>query len=90
MGQKPETRSERIERLKNKFRTLGGLRLLKEYVRYERARDGTLPHPFPPSYVEEIMEALERLIREHYDDGRLVEKRLDIVRRFPSEPFVKP
>lgn len=84
-----ETRAQRIERLKNKFRRLGGPSLLKEYVRYERAKDGQLPHPFPADYVEEIMEALEQLIREKFDDdGKRIVRYLEILRKKDPQPFL--
>ena len=86
-----ETRDDRVRRLKNKFRTLGGLGLVKEYIRYERAKDGTLPHQFQAQYIEEIMAAMEQLIREHYkDDGRHIVRTLGMVRKYPSKPFLPP
>ena len=48
-----ETRDDRVERLKNKFRSMPLHERVDEYVRYDRAADGELPHPYPQEYVED-------------------------------------
>ena len=83
-----ETRGQRVSRLKNKFRHLGSHGLLREYVRYERAKAGQLAHPYPPEYVAEVMDALQQLILERFDnDGQRIGRFLKIVRKKDSEPF---
>jgi len=90
-GRKQQAREvrERVRRLKNKFRSLTRVELLHEYVRYERALDGELPHPFPNAYVTEVFMALDDLVNETFDsDWPKANRFLDIVRKRPSRPFI--
>ncbi len=87
MAQNSPDRTKRIDSMKNKFRRLGGLDLLRECVRYERAQDGTLEHHLPPEFVEDSHLALRQLLDEKYGSGKF-ERLLAIVRKQPSKPFV--
>ncbi len=85
-----ETRDDRVAKLKGKFLALNRLRRLKEFVRYDRAADGDLPHPFPQDYVEECRDALWQLLWEDYEkEDRLpdLERLVRMVKRRPSRSF---
>lgn len=82
-------RRQRIDHFKRKFLNLRKVDLLREYVRYERARDGTLPHPFPQAYVDEAVIALDELLIERFGErSRAVRRMLDILRRQEPRPFI--
>lgn len=86
---KPESRRDRINRLKGKFHTIGKLRRLQEYIRYDCAKTGKLAHPFPKEYVEDCAHALWELLKEDYkDDPNKLQKTLDFLRGRPLKPFI--
>ena len=87
MAQNSPDRDRRIDGMKNKFRRLGGLDPLRECVRYERAKDGTLEHRLPQEFVEDSHQALRMLLEEKYGPGKF-DRLLEIVRKQPSKPFV--
>lgn len=90
MSPTKETRDDRVAKLKGKFLALPRIRRLKEFVRYDRAADGDLPHPFPKDYVEECRDALWELLWEDYEkEDRLpdLERLVRLVRRRPSKSF---
>ena len=83
-----ESRRDRIDRLKGKFKSIGKLRRLQEYTRYEKARDGKLPHQFPKEYVEDCARALRELLKEDYEgEPEKLQRTLDFVRGRPPKPF---
>ncbi|MEK9152607.1 MAG: hypothetical protein AAB692_04535 [Patescibacteria group bacterium] len=86
-----ENRGERIDRLKNKFRSLSRIRKLQELLRYNRALRGELPIPpgVPRKYLEECHEALKDLVIEEFEPGTLGHF-LELMRLKPSKPFSPP
>jgi hypothetical protein len=90
MSQPKETRDDRVAKLKRKFLALNKVRRIKEYVRYDRAADGDLPHPYPQEYVENCRDALWELLWEDYEkEDKLpnLERYVRMVRRRPSKSF---
>lgn len=85
-----ESRRERLERLKRKFMGLSKIRRLLEYVRYRRARDGDLPHPYPQAYVDDVAQALWEMVCEDYPDRAQRERFVDLASKRASEPFMVP
>lgn len=85
-----ESRRERLERLKRKFMALSKIRRLLEYVRYRRARDGELPHPYPQAYVDDVTQALWEMVCEDYPERPQRERFVDLASKRASEPFMVP
>ena len=86
-----ETREDRVDRLKNKFRSMPFDERVGEYVRYDRAANGELPHPYPQEYVEDCRDALWEMLFEDYGKIRgldLLDALLEIAREHPSKPFI--
>lgn len=85
-----ENRRDRVARLKRKFLRLSRVERVKEFVRYDRAKNGLLPHPFPEEYVEDSRQALwEMLVEDYKDDNDRLGKWIRGFERRPSEPFIK-
>ncbi len=85
-----ENRRDRIARLKRKFLPLSKIRRLLEFVRYDRAKNGQLPHPFPDEYVEDCRQALWELLLEDYEnDNDRLSRVLRLAEKRPSDPFIK-
>jgi hypothetical protein len=89
MAASDENRRDRLERLKNKFRGISKIERLREFVRYDRARKGDLPHPFPHQYVDDVADALEEMLEEDYEEARTRERFIGYARKRPSRPFIE-
>ncbi|MEY4744516.1 MAG: hypothetical protein RL272_461 [Candidatus Parcubacteria bacterium] len=87
---KTESKRERLERLKRKFMGLSKIRRLIEYVRYRRARDGDLPHPYPQAYVDDVTQALWEMVCEDYPEKSQRARFIDLAAKRASEPFLEP
>jgi hypothetical protein len=85
-----ESRRERLERLKRKFMGLSKIRRLLEYIRYRRARDGDLPHPYPQAYVDDVAQALWEMVCEDYPDRAQRERFVELAGKRTPEPFMVP
>ena len=87
---KTESKRDRLERLKRKFMGLQKVRRLLEYVRYRRARDGDLPHPYPQAYVDDVAQALWEMVCEDYPEKSQRERFIDLADKRAAEPFPDP
>jgi hypothetical protein len=85
-----ESRQDRIARLKRKFLSLTKIQRLLEFVRYDRAKNGQLPHGMPQELVEECRDALWEMVLEDFENDRArVDRLVTAARKRPSEPFSK-
>ncbi len=87
-----ETRDDRVERLKNKFRSTPLDERVGEYVRYDRAAGGELAHPYPQEYVEDCRDALSEMLFEDYGKVQaldLLDWLIEEARERPSKPFIR-
>lgn len=85
-----ERRQDRIAKLKRKFLSLTKIQRLLEFVRYDRAKNGDIPHGLPQEYVEECREALWEMVLEDFENDRArVDRLVTAARKRPSEPFIK-
>ncbi len=86
-----ETRDDRVAKLKQKFLSLHPDERIDEYVRYNRAAKGELPHELPQEYIEECRDALYELLFEDYGKVQaldFLDFLIEQAEENPSRPFI--
>lgn len=86
----PETRNQQIERMARKLHGRTKMELVREYLRYQMARAGKLPHGMPPEFIDVSIGALRRALADKYgvDDRSLLKLLRHARKKIRPRPFV--
>jgi hypothetical protein len=85
-----ENREDQITRMAAKLRGRSKPELVREYLRYLRAKAGKLQHNFSDEFIEVSMKAIKRVLKEKYVvDRRQLFALLKIARKkIRPKPFI--
>lgn len=85
-----ETREQQIERMARKLYGRTKMELVREYLRYQMAKTGKLPHNLQPEFIDVSMGALKRALEDRYGvNNRTLLRLLSIARKkIRPKPFV--
>ncbi len=85
-----DTLEQQVDRMAQKLHGQAKFSLVREYLRYQMAKQGKLAHNMPAEYIDVTMKALRKVLRDRYQvNDRTLLRMLKMARKKTRpRPFV--